>query len=246
MHGVMLYDFNGKGQSDVPFGNTGNIVETRVNRRIQPIHFGVNYHASPLQFTLVFGSLEPIDRFDMQEIALWLTGHQSYQWMTIDQPDLHHLFFRCLITQLTPISFGWLPVAFEATVVCDCPYAYGFPFEYKKEVRGSDSLLIRNESTVREFIKPELVISPIGGVDTISIRNTDDGGRTFQLSGIPSSVSQITVDNTNGIITANNNINLYGGFNAKFFRLVLGDNHLMITGDCTLTIRGRQLYNVAG
>ena len=163
MYGLMIYDIGSHTQSDVPFGNIAKIVETRTNNRIRPIHYGVNYHSSPLQFKLVFGSLEPLDRYEMENIAFWLTGHQDYQWLSIDQPDLERVQFRCLITQLQPITDGWIPYAFEATVVCDCPYAYGFPFEYRYDINGTADILFRNDSSVREYVKPILTYVPTSG-----------------------------------------------------------------------------------
>ena len=118
MYGLMIYDFGGTGQSNVAFGNVGSIVETRTNNRIQPVHYGVNYHATPLEFKLVFGAQRALDRFELEYISMWLTGHQNYQWLSIDQPDMERVQFRCLITSLTPLAHGWLPVAFEATVRC--------------------------------------------------------------------------------------------------------------------------------
>ncbi len=169
MYGLMIYDIDGDGQSPVSFGNRGDIVETRTNCRIQPLHFGVNYHKKPLEFKLVFGTDRMLDRYEMENIAMWLTGHQSYQWLSIDQYDLEHVQFRCLITELTPIFHGWLPVAFEANVVCDCPYAYGYPFSKQYTISGKTNILFRNDSTVREFIKPTLTFVPASGTSSISI-----------------------------------------------------------------------------
>lgn len=247
MYGMMLYDIDGNGQENVPFGNQGEILETRTIRRIQPLHFGVNYHAEPLQFKLVFGSDREMGRYDLEAISYWLTGQQQYQWLTIDQPDLMRVQFRCLITQLTPLSFGWLPVAFEATVLCDCPYAYGYPFEKTYIIRGKTDVLLRNDSTVREYLHPDLQIAPSAGTEVFQIINHDDADRLFRISGIPASGASILVDNNNGVIQeTTSGYNLYPGFNLNFFRLVHGDNHLEITGDGTVTISGRFLYNVAG
>ena len=246
IYGLMLYDIGNKGQSAVSFGNKGSIVETRTNNRIQPLHFGVNYHESPLEFKLVFGTDHELDRFNFEDISLWLIGHQDYKWLSIEQPDLQTVQFKCLITELTPIMHGWLPVAFEATVVCDCPYAYGFPFKRAYEIHGESNILFRNESSVREYFKPTIKFVP-AGTDKLSIVNNSDGDREFLLEDIPISSSTITVDNRNGIITEDvSGYNLYKGFNMNFFRLVHGDNHLTVTGDGTLTIEGRFLHNVAG
>lgn len=245
MYGLMLYDFGGNGQGNVAFGNKASITETRTNNHIRPIHFGVNYHSSPLQFKLVFGAMEPLDRYEMESVAFWLTGHQDYQWLSIDQPDLERVQFRCLITQLTPLTDGWLPYAFEAQVVCDCPYAYGFPFEYRYDIDGATSILFRNDSSVREYIKPTLTYAPVPG-GTLSIVNHNDHDREFRLDHIPSA-TQVVVDNDNGIIRETvGGANLYDGFNLNFFRLVQGDNNLTVSGRGNLIISGRLLYNVGG
>ncbi len=245
-HGLMIYDIDGKNQSDVSFGNTADIIETRTNRRIQPLFFGVNYNKKSLEFKLVFGAFEPLDRYQLEEISLWLTGYQTPQWLTIDQPDLEGIQFKCLITQLTPISIGWLQYAFEATIVCDCSYAYSLPFEKTYTISGETEVLFRNESTVREYFKPYMTFAPASGTTSLSIVNESDNDREFLLTGIPAS-SVITVDNNNGIIRETvDNTNLYPGFNYKFLRLVHGDNHLVITGNGTLTISGRFFHNVAG
>lgn len=247
MYGLMVYDIGGRGQGEVGFGNVASIVETRTNNRVQPIHFGVNYHSTPLQFTLVFGTDRAMDRYEMEDISLWLTGYQDYQWLTIDQPDLENVQFRCLITKLTPITHGWLPVAFEATVVCDCPYAYGYPFEKTFQISGSTNVLFRNESTVREYIKPILTFEPLSGAKSLRIVNHDDNDRVFLLDGIPSSNVVAVIDNNSGIIQdIKTGYNLYDGFNLNFFRLVHGDNNLTITGNGALTISGRFYHNVAG
>ena len=79
------------------------------------------------------------------------------------------------------------------------------------------------------------------------IVNQSDNNREFILSGIPASVESITVENNSGIIKEESGeYNLYDGFNMNFFRLVQGDNQLVVTGDGTLSIAGRLLYNVAG
>ena len=242
----MVYDFGGTGQNSVAFGNKASIIENRTMNRIQPIHLGVNYHEDPLEFTLVFGAERDLDRYEMSNIAFWLTGHQDYQWLSIDQPDLSHLEYRCIITSLTPIMHGWLPYAFEANVRCDCPYAYGLPFLYNYTINGSTDILFRNDGTVREYLKPVLDITPGAGTTEFKIVNASDGNREFILSNIPAS-SRIVVDNNSGIITElNYAYNLYDGFNMNFFRLVPGDNELTVTGNGTLAVTGRFLYNVAG
>ena len=244
-YGLTLCEIDDKGQSDIAFGNAASIIEDRVIARIQPVHFGVNYHASPLRFKLVFGAERKLNRFELDEISAWLTGYQNYQWLTIDQPDLNHVMFRCLVTSLTPVSAGGFPVAFEAEITCDCPYAYGLPFEEAYSLTNSQEILFRNPSPVREFTKPKILFTPEASVNAIKIVNRNDNDRIFFIENLPSNIS-VEVDNSNCIIRElRYGYNLYGGFNMNFFRLVPGDNHLYIEGAGLLKISGRFFYNVA-
>lgn len=246
MYGLMLFDFSDTTQEDVSFGNKGSIIEQRTIGRIQPLHFGVDYHQEPLQFTLVFGSYAPLDRYSLEDVSLWLTGHQQYRWLSIDQPDLDTVQFRCLVTELKPITHGWLPHAFQATIMCDCPYAYGYPFSYQYTIAGETDIVFNNESTTRAYLKPDLRFQNNTKSNVLTIVNHSDDDRKFELSTVPS-LADISVDNHNGIIVDNAySSNLYDGFNLHFFRLVRGDNHMTVTGNGTLTISGRLLYNVAG
>lgn len=247
MYGMMLYTFNNNGQGDVAFGNKASVVESRTVKRIQPIHHGVKYHENPLEFKIVFGGVKPLDRYEIERIGYWLTGHQDYQWLQIMQADMAHLRYRCLITELTPLSAGDQIYAFEATVRCDCPYAYGLPFEKNFEITGETSIVFRNESSVRDYLKPVLHFTPNTGTSQIQIINHSDADREFLIAELPASDLEIVVDNNNGIIQETTfDYNLYGGFNNHFFRLVPGDNELVVTGDGTLTISGRFLHNAAG
>lgn len=247
MYGLYVCDFGGTGQSDVSFGNAGKIVEASTATRIKQIHFGVNYNEDPLEFQIVFGTERALDRYDMQNIAMWLTGHQNYQWLQIDQPDMQDYLYHCIITDLTPISVGWISHAFQATVRCDCPYAYGQEYSQTYNISEDSTVLFRNDSTIRDYYKPKLVIQPSSGVTAVSIINLSDAGREFAFTGLPASDIAIEVDNDSGIITESTfGYNLYDNFNMNFFRCVPGDNQLKISGNSKITISGRFLYNVAG
>lgn len=250
MHGLMIYDLSDRRQDNVSFGNKADIIEQRTNGRIRPIHFGVNSHKDPLTFKIVFGSDKPLDRFDLEEIAYWLTGHQDYQWLRICQPDLDHCEFRAIITDLQPISIGWLPVAFEAQVRCDCPYAYGLPFSFTYPVNNSTTIKIQNRGSAREVVLPLIRWAPSGSSATsLSIVNQSDNGRTMTLTNLPANQA-IVIDADNGLIypepyTPGQVSDLYGGFNDTWLQLVPGNNTLLVTGKGQITISGRCWHNVS-
>lgn len=244
MYGLYVCDFGSTKHTDVAFGNKAEIIETRIPGRIRPIHSGVNYNSSPLSFKLIFGSDRPLDRWELQEISMWLTGHQQYQWLSIEQPDLKHVQYHCLVKELSPISIGWTPYAFEAEIQCDCPYAYGYPFEKTYSVNGTTSLRFFNGSTIQEPWKPNMVLKP-NNCTSFTIKNLTDSGREFSLSRFPASDADIFIDNENCVLEERSTgIDLYDGFNDTWMRFVPGDNMLEITGSGALTISGRFFYNV--
>lgn len=244
-YGLVVCDFDNSTQEDVAFGNVASIIESRSKSRIRPVHYGVDYHEEPLEFKLVFGSDRNFDRYDLQNIAMWLTGYQQYQWLMVDQPDMDGIAYHCLITELKPISIGWLPVAFEATVRCDSPYAYSFPIYRKITVDGTARVIFANESTVRDYLKPALQMTVTGS--DFSITNQSDGGRVFAFQGLPGGETHISVDNDRGILQdMDGEFNLYDCFNMNFLRFVPGDNVLEITGSGTVEISCRFMFNTSG
>lgn len=243
-YGMFVCDLGSKKHSDNNFGNTANIVETRIPGRITPLHYGVRYHDEPLEFTLIFGAEQEMDRYQLQEVSNWLTGYQDYQWLCLEQPDMEYIEFRCLIQSLTPISVGWFPVAFEAKVICDCPYGYGFPFEKQIAINGTTSYRYYNDSTIRENLKPGLKIVLDSSCRNFAITNKTLG-ETMRFSGLPAGGITILVDNENEILQdENGEYDLYEYFNFQFFELSSGDNELVFEGIGTVTVSGQCLYNV--
>lgn len=242
LYGLHVCDIGSRKHGDNPFGNTASIVNTRLPRRVTPLHYGVRYNDSPLTFSLIFASERRLDRWEMQAVAQWLTGYQDYQWLTISQPDLEDVRFRCLVKTLTPVSVGWYPVAFEAQIECDCPYGYSYPVEREYTAKGTLQALLQIPSSAHEHFLPMLEIEMIGKSD-LKIENAANG-RVTQFTGLPSDV-KFTMDNENQILTAEaGEYNLYDFFNFVFFALEPGDNDLTITGNCKIRLSGMYFVNV--
>lgn len=244
LYGMFVADIGSKRHGDNDFGNRANIVETRIANRITPLHYGVRYHDQPLSFTLIFGSEQYMDRYQIQEVSNWLTGYQDYQWLSIDQPDMEHIQFRCLIQKLTPISVGWFPIAFEAQVICDCPYGYSYPFEEKVRFNGKTEYRFYNDSTIKECLRPDLRIVLNSGCTNFAITNKTTN-TSLRFTGLPGGGLVILVDNENGVLTdEQGEFDLYSFFNFQFLKLASGDNELVFEGYGEVTISGRYMYNV--
>lgn len=160
--GLMLYDIGEHRNSSGSFASTSTIVEDKTAKRCKPIFYGVK-HDNKLEFSLVFGvnpnrleSHHHLDRGELDAIASWLTGHNEYHWLEFDQDDMMGIRYRAMITSLKVVEYGMLPWAFEATVVCDCPYAYQYPKVFEYDVEPGDKITFYNESSRNDYFYPKI------------------------------------------------------------------------------------------
>lgn len=249
--GLMLYDIGGDAQGGGTFASTVSIVEDVVGNRWKPYFYGVKYEKK-LELEIVFGVNQRrldeekyLDRYEIDEIATWLTGHNEYKWLEIEQEDMEYVRYRCMVSDLSIVSYGQIPWAMKATIVCDSPYGYLYPQEFTYSVNGSAQFDFLNESSHNGFYMPILEIRPKGG-GTFSIQNITDNGRTTTFTNIPASVSSVVVNNDTCVITNDQDLNLYPYFNFKFFRLARGYNTIKVTGNGTLIIRCEFPINAGG
>lgn len=243
--GLSVYSFDSNGQEDVDF-SSGDIVEDRISRRYDSLMYGVTQN-SPLEFKLVFGasprSLDAnshIERYEVEAIAAWLTGHNNYKWLSIVQDDMTQYRYKVIISDLTLITYGDLPWAFSCKVRCDSPFGYTYPEEYEYIVTESSEITLFNRSSYNGFYYPVVEIERLTTAGGISITNKSDNNRMFEFkSDLPTADGLvINVDNKNQIITSwkssegiKTGMDLYNYFNFKFFRMVRGENHLTIQGN---------------
>ncbi len=249
--GLMVYHFGSNGQGDVSFRN-GEIIEDRIPGRYDALTYGLVQNQS-LEYTLVFGanmeSLDAnanLDRFEVEAIAAWLTGHCTRKWLVIVQDDMEPFRYKCTISELKLITYGDMPWAFSCKVSCDSPFAYTLPDAYTYAVNGQSQVRLFNRSSYNGLYRPKMEITMYGG-DSVSIQNLSDNNRTFQFKGLPGGRSLIIyVDNKNQVITNSLDLNLYPYFNMKFMRLVKGDNLLKITGNAEVKFICEFPVNIGG
>lgn len=249
--GLMVYHFGSTGQNDVEFKN-GEIIEDRISGRYDALMYGLVQNQA-LEYTLVFGanmdSIDQhsyIDRYEVEAIAAWLTGHTTRKWLTIVQDDMESFRYKCVISELKLITYGDIPWAFSCKVSCDSPFAYTFPEEYTYTIAGEQTIRFYNRSSYNGYYCPKIEIELNGG-NSISIQNLSDNNRTFSFQGLPSGQSlKIYIDNKNMVITNNLDMNLYQYFNMKFMRLVRGENLLKVTGNATIKFICEFPVNIGG
>lgn len=247
---LMLYQIGEHQHSTGKFASGLTIVEEKIPGRWKPIFYGAHQDGK-LEFSIVFGvdparaeSHKHLNRYELAEIANWLTGHNRYLWLDIEQDDMAYVRYNCIITDLEMIEYGMMPWALTAKVTCDSPYGYLFPQTFEHNINGTALVSLYNESGHIGYYRPVLEIVNSG--QELSIINHDDQDREFVLDNLPGQGETIRIDCDLGMIECSTGANLYSGCNFKFLRLVNGHNTLEIAGKCTLRITCAFPVNVGG
>ena len=95
-----------------------------------------------------------------------------------------------------------------------------------------------------EQLCPEMLINLSAGNTNFGVKNLTTGDEMI-FTGLPGSELTIRIDNENQVITEEvSGYDLYDYFNFGFLRLDPGDNELVFTGNGSVTLKGRYLYNV--
>ncbi len=238
-YGLVAYSISQNSEDSAPFSSGPEIVDEYLFRRFRSFFYGVK-RPSKLSFHLYLSidicRLEEgkyLTRDEIEQVARWLTSPDTYRWLEISQDDMVPYRFRCLITNLELTKFDGDPVGFDATVTCDCPYAYMYPHEYYCHVstNGQESVAINNLSTIERGYRPIVKIEYTGnGGGALAIRNLTTG-KSLEIEDIPSGEKSILIDNGLMIISCKNGSNLYKSCNFDFISLQRGMNEIQVETD---------------
>ncbi|WP_251615169.1 phage tail domain-containing protein [Senimuribacter intestinalis] len=255
--GLQVYYLDNQAVTEDPIWES-EIAETRLASQIAPLFFGLNVN-KPLTWSFVVGSMNTLEREQIDEIMDWLTSSDTYKWLEIDQDDMSGWRYKALIQNVQLIHFHGLATAFRCTVVCDSQFAYEYPLQYAYQIEDGvvknaagktlEKVVLRNDSAFSGYLYPKMELYIPKDSETFTVVNESDGNRPFTIR-MPKNFAAddgseeliVKVDNKNQIITCNSSgINIYDCFGDEenrhyFFRLVKGDNILRFTGSGLLKI----------
>lgn len=254
--GLVLYDFDNAKQSETKFSSNLSILEDRIEGRYRSLFYGGAVNEA-LTFTMVLcanedraNRNEPFDRWDLQRISSWLTGHASYKWLSIVQPDMEQVRYRCIITDLEAVEVANNKWGFTCKVNCDSPFAYMTPRIVEYVVDGELQTELFSESTYNGFYYPKInIIGRGGGNISIAISNSIES-YVFEIKDLPASIGDLFIDGENGIVIASSGMNPYQyiqyttGFH--FPRLMRGTNQLTLSGSGSYSFECEWPVNVGG
>ncbi len=257
--GLALYDFDTVKQETTKFTSNLAVQEDRIGGRYRSLFYGGTVN-EPLIFTMVLCVREdkamrnePLDRWDLQKVASWLTGHTSYKWLQIVQNDMKDVRYRCICSDLTVVEVAGSAWGFSCKVTCDSPYAYLTPMTYSFTATASQpaSGIIVSESTHNGFYYPKLTITPKtnGGNLAVTISNNTET-ETFTMLGVPTKFGTISIDCENEVVTTESGDNPYGYIDFRngfhFPRFARGENTVTLTGAGTYQFVCEWPVNVGG
>lgn len=248
---LMMYSIDGISHSDGKFASV-SIIEEDNPSHWKPYFYGTKFEEK-LSFTIVFGvDQDRIDeqryltRDELEGVAAWLIGHDRYLWLEIHQEDMEYVRYKCIVTNLEIVEFETIPWALKATFVCDSPFAYMYPQTFEYTVSGRTDIVLYNESSHNGFYMP-LIEFYFDESRSLQIKNNSDPNGTPLDCNFPSSVSHVTVDNENCLVSTNDeDVNPYEYINYGFLRLVRGYNNLEIHGSGILYITCEFPVNIGG
>lgn len=163
--GLMMYDIDNKSSNTNKVISGKSVVEDSSNFRWKSYFYGTNY-GDKLSFDLIFGvnierieSHRYLDRTEIHNIAAWLTSHNQYKYLEIDQDDMLSIRYRCIITSLEVTEYDLLPYTLKATVECDSQFAYMLPQTFRYAVDGYKKVQLYNYSAYDGYYYPKMEIT---------------------------------------------------------------------------------------
>lgn len=201
-------------------------------------------YTTPFEFEVEVISDTRIDKY-INEIYDWLLNQPNYSKLYIDDTDGNNgYYYNCVFTNASYINGGsqdgWGIYGIKATMKCDSAFMWKDIERKYTATQLANVVSHYNESSVREYTYPTLLIKIGGSGGDITVQNVTDNNRltkftntlandTITLSHFPSIASSEL--NKNDVIT-------YEAFNKNFFRLVQGVNKIGIEGDISeITLR---------
>lgn len=247
---LVLLDIRQAQSDSVSLASGPEISEDFVNRQWKPYFYGVT-RPNKLTFQMSVGLKDCrmqagtfLTRTEIANIMRWLTGPNTYRWMSIKQNDmmvapayaLPLYQYKCMITDVQLQFIDDHPWGMTFTVTCDSPYAYQgiespsfivLPNGYE------DSISLTSKSCLEQLFYPIITIDYSNVVPSKLYITNNTTDQELELVDIPSDVTQIVIDGEHRVLRSTPERNLYAGFNFVFVGLARGANSLTTTNVST-------------
>lgn len=218
------------GSVDVNASSNVAIIKEELPRRAVPYTYGMQ-QSPTLSFDIAINTLDnEIDAYQSSIIQSWLSGNINYKNLQINQGDMLNVTFRAIFNNFRVHKVGNKIVGYKATVECDAPWGWGFPYSQTFTPVGFESnIVIYNDSNNNDYTYPNLVIN-FEAPGSLTLYNLSDNFRVTSVLGILGA-EIVTLDNDRKIITSSTLENRLSNFNKLWFRLKPGNNEITVEAD---------------
>ena len=238
--GLQVINFD-TGKQDKSFTPTYSILEEKARSRDVPHFFGVET-GDPLEFSIILGSEEELDRYDKNAIARWVS-QKEYKRLVVDQEDLENLVYFAICESSKTIEVGGMAYAIQLEMRCNAHYPYEEITETLITTTANDYFTFYSPSGLNEYVYPTLTIeNPVGLNSFVIKNNTDDNTRLFEFENLVGGES-IIVDNDLGLVSGDATFNDFSAV-SKWFRLVPEDNTIRVIAAAGMTITVTGLFPI--
>jgi phage-related protein len=227
VYGLICASIDSSGSETSPAGSDVTIIEEYLNRRETPYFYGVSF-PQKLEFPVGFFSEEAIPRERVSEIEKWLFGLSSYKEFKIIQEDLIDVHYNCIFTEGSLVCIGNEVFGFQATAICDAPWAWGDTKVFRK-TNATGAIYLKNQSDNTRDTKPIITLTFTSNQATVSIINTSDIGSSAMVFEDVTSGEVIEVDCDLRTVSSSEE-GIVERFNGKYMYLLPDMNTITITG----------------
>lgn len=182
-------------------------------------------------------------RNEVRDISKWLTGRKTAAWLTIIDTGYDDINYLCRVTGIQARKIASETYALLLTWTSASPYAYSNEETYTYHItqKNQEIHIYCDSDDINDYVYPYLTIETLNNAtDTISIVNKNDNDRLTRIRGL-TKYEIITLDNQKGIINTNiHSKRMLPLFETrKWFRLLSGENVIVVNGNCKITVSFR-------
>lgn len=226
-----------------PYWGNRSIREEQQYNKLIPYFYGVE--REPIEFTLELAllnnDLSPQEWTSAKrfELARWLL-HDTYKEF-ISSDDLGKIYYAICINDVNTHLIndqGYMELVFRT----NSPFAWTPTMIVETDLSDNNTtaeIQYYNYSNVVSKYRPQLEIELVDDTRDIILRNDSNGGKEFKFTGLQLH-EIVSVDNENELILSNiPNSTALSKFNKQWLELVYGENRIVVTGKCKITMRAQ-------
>jgi phage-related protein len=229
------------GLVNTPFIGARDIVEEQVPYRDIPTFYKTI--KKPIEFTLKFSLLD--DEFTEEyrfQIAK-LFGGDTYK--SFQSTDFLGRIFYVICTNQSDLYLTGNRGYFELQLRTSAPYSFSIPeistFDLS-DITEPTTIMLVNKSNVMHpkyqdyYYEPELWIDLKGDSTGVTLTNTSDANRVFQIQ-VENTLEEFYFNNQLKQIVSSSGLNRLGNFNKNWLRLTYGQNLITVDNPCVIQIK---------